>query len=258
MQNEQTKSVAQVTEQKFSGESQNGSEQQRSGQGSEKSSDRFKDLKTDVLDANQLHQATGQTHSEFKTHVLGVSASEQSLAGKLTENREANINEIMNQAQYLVKKGGGEVSVVMNPEGLGEVHLKVLFQDGKLNIELQTQNKDVKKMIEDSLSELKSGLAAQRLSLEHVKVDTVNATNADNNTQFQSNLNHGGSQEQARELWKDYQGNMNNQSGKKSSYADSSGQSNVSAGSSAAKAVSTAGALRTYGGTKGATVNRVA
>ena len=146
----------------------------------------------------------------------------------------------------------------MNPDGMGEVHLKVLFQDGKLNIEMQTQNKDVKKLIEDSLSELKSGLAAHRLSLEHVKIDTVSATNADNNTQFQSNLNHGGSQEQARDLWKDYQGNMNNQSGKKSSYAETARSSNGSAIISAAPAASAASSLRTYGGTKGASINRVA
>lgn len=237
------------------GQSQNNS-QNYSGFG-QQGSDRLKDFKSDILDVNQLHQAAGQSNNEFKALSVAPAASNPSLA-KLEENREANINEIMNQAQYLVKKGGGEISVKMNPDGMGDVHLKVMLLDGKLNVELQTQNKDVKKLIEDSLSELKSGLAAHRLSLEHIKIDTVNATNADNNTQLQSNLNQGNSEGRMREFWSDFQGNMNNQSGKKSSYAESSGQPNVSSRNSVANAASAAGALRTYGGTKGATINRVA
>lgn len=252
LQNEQMQNVKQFSDKNLSEKNQSDSGQENSGG--------LKDLKSDLLDAKQLHLA-GPAHAEFKTQLgATVAAQSQSLAGKLEENREANISEIMKQAQYLVTKGGGEVSVKMSPEGLGDLHLKVMFQDGKLNIEMQTQNKDIKKLVEDSLSELKSGLAAHRLSLEHVKVDTVNATNADNNTQFQSNLKHGngGSQEQARELWRDFQGNMNNQSGKRSSYTGSSIQPNVSPRSTATGAAATANAVRTYGGTKGATVNRVA
>lgn len=215
------------------------------------------DLKSEPNLTNNLHQAAGQSHGDFKNHLQNVSGTQDLTAASRAEgNREANIDEIMNQAQYLVKKGGGEVTVKMSPEGMGEVQLKVLLQDGKLNVEMQTQDKNVKKLIEESLSDLKSGLAAHRLSLEHVKIDTVTATNADNNTQFQSNLNQGHSQGQAREFWNDFQGNMNNPSHRNSSYSEnsSSGSSvrNLSAGAS------TAQALRTYGGTKGATINRVA
>lgn len=213
----------------------------------------MKDLKNDVQ--NQLHQSAGQSQNVFKTHVAAAMGQEQSVGSKLEENREANINEIMNQAQYLVKKGGGEMSVKMSPEGMGEVHLKVMLLDGKLNVEIQTQDKHVKKLVEDSLSELKSGLAAHRLSLEHVKVDTVNATNADNNTQFQSNLSHGGNDGRAQDFWKDVQSNLNQQSGNNSERRERSEQSAVSQASVAKAAPS---ALRTYGGTKGATINRVA
>ncbi len=203
-----------------------------------------------------MHLASGQLQNDFKAHIAGAATSELSI-NKLENNREANINDVINQAQYLVKKGGGEVTVKMSPEGMGEVHLKVMLQDGKLNVEMQTQDKNVKKLIEESLSDLKSGLAAHRLSLEHVKVDTVNATNADNNMQFQSNLNQGGSERRAQEQWNDFQQNMNNQSGKKSSYNDSTSASNVSENKSN-RVAPLASAIRTYGGTKGATVNRVA
>ena len=216
------------------------------------------DFKADTI-SNELHQAAGQTHSSFKSHIQ--SASETNLAAqmadKLEANREANINELMGKAQYLVQKGGGEVSVKMSPEGMGEVNLKVQLLDGKLNIEMQTQDKHVKKLIEESLSDLKSGLAAHRLSLEHVKIDTVNATNTDNSAQMQSNQNQGGSEQGNREFWKDMQGQMNQQSSQRNfsqSFSDSSRSvSNVST-----PRATQAQAARTYGGTKGATINRVA
>jgi flagellar hook-length control protein FliK len=216
------------------------------------------DLKSDIL-SNELHQAAGQTHSSFKSHIQA--ASETNLAAQMTDklesNREANMNEIMSKAQYLVQKGGGEVTVKMSPEGMGEVSLKVQLLDGKLNVEMQTQDKHIKKLIEDSLSDLKSGLAAHRLSLEHVKIDTVNATNTDNSAQMQSNQQQGGSEQGAREFWQDMQGQMNQQSSQKNysqSFADSSRASSVVSTPRATQAQ----AARTYGGTKGATINRVA
>ncbi len=91
----------------------------------------------------------------------------------------ANLKEILNQAQYLVTKGGGEVSVKMTPEGMGEVQLKVMMENGKMSVEMNTQDKNVQKLIQDSLSDLKSSLAAHQISVEHVtlnnKINTVYA-----------------------------------------------------------------------------------
>ena len=250
LQNEQVKTVNQTSAQSSAGESRGDSQQEGSG---------LREAKPDQLNAGQLNLAAGQTHSDFKSHLgLAPAALNDSLTAKLEEHREANIGEIMNKAQYLVTKGGGEVTVKMSPEGLGELQLKVIFQDGKLNIEMQTQNKDIKKLVEDSLSELKSGLAAHRLSLEHVKINTVDATNADNNTQFQSNLNQRGSQDQAREQWREFQGNLNSQSDKRPSHADSRIHPAVSQRGATVSTASAVNNMRTYGGTKGATINRVA
>jgi flagellar hook-length control protein FliK len=218
------------------------------------------DLKSD-LSGNQLHQSAGQSHSSFKTHLeagAAASTSSQMDASQLEARREDNVNEIMKEAQYLVKKGGGEVTVKMSPEGMGEVQLKVVLENGKLNVEMQTQDRDVKRLIEESLSELKSGLAAHRLSLEHVKIDTVNATNADNSAQLQSNLNQ--HSEGRRDLWQESfqqsQQQLNQQTRQRLS-ADSS-RATGSIGAVSTPRSSQAQALRTYGGTKGASLNRVA
>jgi len=212
-------------------------------------------LSSDQTAVNELHQAAGQSHTDFKAQLSQtVSANSSDKMPQLEDNREANIRDLMNQAQYLVKKGGGEVTVKMTPEGMGEVQLKVMLENGKLNIQMQTQDRDVKKLIEDSLSELKSGLAAHRLSLEHVKIDTVNATNTDNSAQMQSNLSQGQADGRAREFWSDLQGQMNQNSRQRSGSSDYAG----AAGPIRSVASASSQSLRTYGGTKGATVNRVA
>ncbi len=250
LQNEQVKTVSQSSAQNSAGENRGDSKQEGSG---------LRELKPDQLDFGQPSLAAGQSGSDFKSQLgLAPAAQNQSLTAKLEEHREANINEIMNKAQYLVTKGGGEVTVRMSPEGLGELQLKVIFQDGKLNVEMQTQNKDIKKLVEESLTELKSGLAAHRLSLEHVKINTVDATNADNSTQTQSNLNQSGSQDQAREQWREFQGNLNSQSDKRPSHADSRIRPAVSQRGASVNTATAVNNMRTYGGTKGATINRVA
>ncbi len=216
-----------------------------------------KNLKLDQTNLGDVSH-TGQSHGEFKTHFGSAAqpASELAHLNKLEENHEQNVKEVMNQAQYLVKKGGGEMNVKLSPDGLAEVQLKVIVLDGKVNIEMVTQDKAVKKLMEDSLSELKSGLAAHHLSIEHVKISSVNATNTDNNAQLQSNLNQSGSEEKQREFWNRFQDNLNQSNSRKANYPSvASSAQDLAVERSRAPAESS---LRTYGGTKGSQVNRVA
>lgn len=218
------------------------------------------DMKADIV-GNELHQAAGQSHANFKSHIeAGALKGASEPNAQLEGHRDANINELMNQAQYLVKKGGGEMTVKMSPEGMGEVQLKVQLLNGKLSVEMQTQDRDVKKMVEDSLSDLKSGLAAHRISLEHVKINnTVTATNADNSAQMQSNLNHGGQDQRARDSFSEMQQQLNQNLQQRSQGGSGlSSTTGVSVAPRTIPQVSQAQALRTYGGTKGATINRVA
>lgn len=221
------------------------------------SKDSLKDMKSDFSRADALNHS-GQSHTDFKANLVSAADKSSDIqASKLEESYDKNIKEIMSQGKYLVTKGGGEMKVSMSPEGMGEVQLKVMLQDGKVNVEIQTQDKAVKKMIEDSLSELKSGLAAHRLSVEHVRIDTVSATNTDNRAENQTNWNNGGSEGKQREFWNSFQQNLGQQNSGKSSY-QGSGTVRGEASAGLASVAPNSTALRTYGGTKGATVNRVA
>ncbi|MCB0390661.1 MAG: flagellar hook-length control protein FliK [Bdellovibrionales bacterium] len=84
----------------------------------------------------------------------------------------ANVREVINQARLMVKRGGGEMKVQLSPHGLGEVTMKVNVEGGNVNVEMLADSHDAKKILEKGISELKATLAAHKLNVEHIKVDT--------------------------------------------------------------------------------------
>ncbi|MFS4459441.1 flagellar hook-length control protein FliK [Bdellovibrio sp. HCB2-146] len=133
---------------------------------------------------------------------------------------DAAVKQLMNQAQYLIKKGGGEVKVEMTPEGMGTIHLKVMMQDGKVNLHMAADTQEAKKTIETGLADLKTSLAAHKLSVENVKIDVVNNVSTDTATQNQNNMNNGnGQQREARQFWNQFNENFGSQ-GRRESYSE--------------------------------------
>ena len=111
---------------------------------------------------NQLrHSSNSITH---KNGIDGSSVLTQ-------QDRIDNLNKISSATETLASKGGGEVRVILSPEGLGEVQLKVSMQEGKVHVEMKTENKESQKLLESSLNELKQNLSSHRLTVDSVKVD---------------------------------------------------------------------------------------
>ena len=132
----------------------------------------------------------------------------------------SSVSSVIQQAQYLVKQGGGEMTVKMTPEGLGEVTIRVTSENGKMNVQIATESAEAKRLFDSSLSDLKNHLNAQKLSTEMVKVDVIQSANSDQNVQ--SNLNQqqqNFSQQQTRQFWNQFQENFGNRS-QRESYLD--------------------------------------
>lgn len=192
----------------------------KSDSSDQQSSADTKSTKDELLSKETLKLETHHTgQTEFSSHLatrgLGEAQStDKAQALPQSGDLEPSVNELMNQANYLVTKGGGEVTLKMNSvDGMGEVHLKVMMDNGKMNIELNTEDKSVKKLIEDSLSDLRSSLAARQISLEHVKINSVNATSTENNSQsMQNNSNNSGSESNQPKTFAQLQQQMQQQS----------------------------------------------
>lgn len=165
---------------------------------------------------NHLHEGF-----ELTNPTAPVSAA---TATPLTQAEKAEaVQKLMNQAQILATKGGGEMKVQLSAEGLGVVQLKVAMQDGKLQLHMAAESSEAKSLIESSLAELKTSLAAQKLSVENVKIDVVNATTAtDAGMQNQAQFNDQQQRDQTRQFWNRFNESFGSQ-GRKESFTEMTG-----------------------------------
>jgi flagellar hook-length control protein FliK len=132
-----------------------------------------------------------------------------------SENESMDINQLMNQGKYLIKKGGGEMKIQLSPEGLGKLHMKIIVSEGKVDVQLKTETSEAKKALESSLGELKSSLGAHKLNLEHLRVDvgsklSENGSSFSDSTQKQpdsrNELNRDQGRDQARDQARQFLG----------------------------------------------------
>lgn len=177
------------------------------------------DFKQSLTGLENVHGAPIKGEALRSEVVLPLAGTVSPQAAMSPAEHDAAVKQLMNQAQYLIKKGGGEMKVQMTPEGMGTIHLKVMLQDGKVNMQMSADTQEAKKAIESSLAELKTSLAAHKLSMENVKVDVVNSTNTDTATQNQTNMNGQNQRDQARQFWNQFNDNFGSQ-GKRESLTE--------------------------------------
>ncbi len=108
------------------------------------------------------------------TTAAALSPEKMMISGPNKEDAAENVQELIKQAQVIIKKGGGEMNVEMKPEGMGQVHLRVALDNGQVSIQMMAQNDKVKKLLEDGIHELKSNLASHKLQVESLKIGIAN------------------------------------------------------------------------------------
>lgn len=117
--------------------------------------------------------ASAETQSSplAKTAVAGPAGMMIERPTPTQQDEQANVKELIRQAQLAIKKGGGEIKMDLKPEGIGRLHLKVSVENGQVNVQMLTENDASKRLLEKGLHELKSNLAAQELKVDNMKVD---------------------------------------------------------------------------------------
>lgn len=99
-----------------------------------------------------------------------------------------NVRNLIQGAQVLLRQGGGEMKVQMHPEGLGQVDLKVMVSDGKVDVQILAETADTKRLLEKNINDLRASLSGQKLEISDLKVDMSKSpereANNDNNRDF--------------------------------------------------------------------------
>jgi flagellar hook-length control protein FliK len=101
--------------------------------------------------------------SEFQAQLSNAGAPAQPMA----------VPDLIQNAQVMVRDGGGEMKVTLTPDGLGEVAMRVSVNEGKVSVQMITESDEAKKLIERQLGELKTSLISQNLNVDGIKVDTA-------------------------------------------------------------------------------------
>jgi len=136
-------------------------------------------------EASLLDSSAGwaPTHStsvsgEFKSHLSAANVTSP-LAQPVT------VPELVQNAEIMVRDGGGDMKVTLNPEGLGEVAMKVSVDDGKVSVHMVTESDEAKKLIERQLHELKTQLSTNHLQVDSIKIDTASSMGRQLEQQYQ-------------------------------------------------------------------------
>ena len=79
--------------------------------------------------------------------------------------RSGLVGEMNQQVSLTAVKGGGEMRLVIRPDGLGEVKLKVEAKDGKIGVHVTAENEEVAKALKSGSHDLESSLRDQNLTL---------------------------------------------------------------------------------------------
>lgn len=162
--------------------------------GKELSQDMSEDKSKDQLADQMIQMPTDKKlDGQFAMDKLAVSTA----SGMPAQSRELsneNVEKLISGSQSLIKKGGGEMKIQLNPEGLGQIHLKIKVQDGQVGVQMTADNHEAKKLLESSMNDLKIGLADHKLTLNHSKVDVADQTSQN------LNQSHDFKREEARDF----------------------------------------------------------
>lgn len=131
-------------------------------------------------------EASGLEKSAALT--AGLSANSRSLANEVdgvpkemraqvtqggdTQNRMATdgLMSLSNNIRNMTPQGGGEIRVRLNPENLGELHVRVVTDGKQVGLQIQASDEKAKKILEVSMSDLRESLSRQHLNLGSIEL----------------------------------------------------------------------------------------
>lgn len=119
-----------------------------------------------IAGASAISQKSGEFDQALNEIQLGLDPKDGSVERLTSED-------LIQKTQVMIRDGGGDVKVILQPEGLGEVAMKVSVNGDKVNVEMITESDAAKKILEKGMADLKHHLQASQLNLESIKVDTA-------------------------------------------------------------------------------------
>ena len=189
----------------------------------------IKDVETskmeDVHKEGRLLQRSGDGNHMTVSHSSTPSANAIENRGAVDTNPRVVINQVIDAAGEKFTKGSGRIRIELSPPHLGTVDMDVIVRNSKVHVLLQTENYDVKHLLQSNTEQLKTSLHTQGLTADTITVSVQERSDGNHNESGQSGTLY---QEMS-----DRGNDKNNQKGLHNSVADTSsmlpeGESSIS------------------------------
>lgn len=145
------------------------------------------ELKSEEFKSEEVKVETEDAEIELKDLVTSENKIIK-ISDESSEIKSSVVNQVKEKIEFTVKgtdkgfEGVKEVKMKLNPESLGEVDIKIEFEEGKIKVEIITQNDETKKLVESSSSELTKILGKLDEKNVTVTVNSYNKTAESNNS----------------------------------------------------------------------------
>ena len=140
-------------------------------------------IKMSLLNADS-QDASLNNNFAIQLDKASSSVASNSTNASLVQNmpKELNRSDIMNQINSRLSEfhqtSTNKVTIALNPENLGRIHLEVINSHDGIIARMQTENPQVKELLERNMETLKNQLGSQGVSVNNIKVEYTNsATN---------------------------------------------------------------------------------
>lgn len=121
--------------------------------------------KLDLASSSTLGAALAEGTKELSKHDVYLPGLE-----KPDQFREVLLKDVGTGVALHAHKGGGEMRLVLHPDDMGEVKLKVSTKGGKVEVQLTAENNDVAKVLRSGNQDLEASLKDQNLTLSKFEV----------------------------------------------------------------------------------------
>jgi len=123
--------------------------------------------------SNQFNQSNEFDSFQFANKKIDTNSTKD-----LTKFTRKNINSLVQKAKLFIGKGQtGSVSIHLNPQILGQVHLKLYLKDNKLSARILVETKEAKQMFTKEMNELWKQFEKAGFDLDDFEIDFYQKNN---------------------------------------------------------------------------------
>ncbi|HOW57078.1 MAG TPA: flagellar hook-length control protein FliK [Smithellaceae bacterium] len=141
-------------------------------------------MKADSKTKTHLADKTGETITSSSLSTLATTAPKAENAVSAADI----ISRVAAEIKESAATDGGRVKITLNPPSLGRLEMDVVVRNGKVEVVLIANNKDVQSALSSNIEQLKGGLQNQGLTIE--RCDVFMQDNNDEFNRFLGNQAH--------------------------------------------------------------------